>query len=63
MPEINIAFSGVKALIDGLDVNKASGPDNISPKLLKCIPEEVSQCLKRTFEVSLRRSEVPEDWK
>ena len=60
---IDISFSGVKALVDGLDVSKAPGPDNISPKLLKLVPEEASLCLKLIFETSLRRSEVPRDWK
>ena len=63
MPAIDISCSGVKALIDGLDTSKAPGPDDISPKLLKLIPEEASRCLKLIFESSLRKSEVPSDWK
>ena len=62
MPAIDISCSGVKALIDGLDSSKAPGPDDISPKLLKLIPEEASRCLKLIFESSLRKSEVPSDW-
>ena len=63
MPAIAISCSGVKALIDGLDSSKAPGPDHISPKLLKLIPEEASRCLKIIFESSLRKSEVLSDWK
>ena len=63
MPKIDISSSGIQALIDGLDSSKAPGPDNISPKLLKLIPEEASRCLKLIFETSLRKSEVPQDWK
>ena len=63
MQAIDISCSGVKALIDGLDASKAPGPDHISPKLLKLIPEEASRCLKLIFESSLRKSEVPRDWK
>ena len=63
MPKIDISSSGIQALIDGLDSNKAPGPDNISPRLLKLIPEEASRCLKIIFETSLRKSEVPQDWK
>ena len=63
MPKIEISSSGIKALIDGLDASKAPGPDNISPRLLKLIPDEASRCLKLIFETSLRKSEVPHDWK
>ena len=62
-PKIEISSSGIKALIDGLDASKAPGPDNISPRLLKLIPDEESRCLKLIFETSLRKSEVPHDWK
>ena len=63
MPAMDMSCSGVKALIDGLDSSKAPGPDHIRPKLLKLIPEDTSQCLKLIFESSLRKSEVPKDWK
>ena len=63
MPNIEVSCTGVEALIGGLDDSKATGPDNISGKLLKLDPAEVSPCLTIIFKNSLRNSSVPEDWK
>ena len=35
MPEISITVKGTENLLKSLNTNKASGPDEISPKLLK----------------------------
>jgi hypothetical protein len=53
----------VKKLLKGLNPNKASGPDQISPRLLKELHQEVTPILTHIFQISLKTGIVPEDWK
>ena len=63
MPNIEVTFQGVKKLIDGLDSKKSPGPDNISPGILKLIPNEAAKFLEVIYKNSLATSEMPEDWR
>ena len=45
MPPIIFTQSGIQHLLSALDVNKASGPDRISPYILKYFAEELSPVL------------------
>ena len=63
MPDIDINYQGIKSLIDGLDPSKAPGPDNISPRLLKLIPNESANFLEIIFKCSLSTAEIPDDWR
>ena len=53
----------VKKYLDSLDTNKSTGPDNISPRLLKELRQEILQPLTALFNKSLQLQKVPEDWK
>ena len=53
----------VKQLLLDLDVEKAVGPDNISPRLLRQCADELSCPLATLFNHSLRTSEWPSEWK
>ena len=46
-----------------LDTNKANGPDDISPKLLKKAARPLSKILQYIFNLSLQSSTFPEEWK
>ena len=46
-----------------LNPNKASGPDEISPKLLKELHHEIAPILTKIFKSSLHSGIVPDDWK
>ena len=46
-----------------LDLNKASGPNGISARLLKDTAEQIAPSLTSLFNMSLYQGEVPEDWK
>ena len=46
-----------------LKLNKAPGPDRLSPKLLKEIKMESREPLCSIFNRSLQDSSVPKDWK
>ena len=63
MPNIEVTFNGIKKLIEGLDSKKSPGPDNISPGILKLIPNEAASFLEVIYKNSLATSEIPDDWK
>ena len=42
MPPITITVQGVDKLLTGLNPNKAQGPDEISPRLLKELHTEIA---------------------
>ena len=63
MPEIKVTREGVLKLLRDLKENKASGPDNIPPRVLKVAAEPISSCLQVLFNTSLATGQVPEDWK
>ena len=61
--DINITEPGVRKLLQNLKPNKASGPDNISPLILKTLAPEIAPSLTLIFQKSYETSEVPEDWR
>ena len=63
MPEISITVKGTENLLKSLNPNKASGPDEISPKLLKELYHEIAPILTKIFRSSLHTGIVPDDWK
>ena len=63
MPEITITDKGVEGLLKGLNPNKASGPDEISPRLLKELHAEIAHILTKIYRSSLSTGIVPDDWK
>ena len=63
LPDINITEEGVYKLLNNLHPAKASGPDNISPQILKELAAEISPILCGIFKKSLESGVVPNDWK
>ncbi|MCG8034729.1 MAG: reverse transcriptase family protein [Candidatus Thiodiazotropha taylori] len=63
MPDIEISNSGIETLLKKLNPNKASGPDQISPRLLKELNHELAPILTKIFSCSLETGIVPDDWK
>jgi len=63
MSPINISVQGVDKLLNGLSPNKASGPDEISPRLLKELHTQVAPILTYIYQLSLDTGIVPDDWK
>ena len=62
MPPVNITYNGIVKLLKDLDVKKASGPDNISNKLLKYSSEVLALFLCNIFKQSLDHGVIPEEW-
>ena len=59
MQFIDISIEGVDQFLQGLSRNKASGPDEISPKILKELHHEIAPILTLIFNLSLETGVVP----
>ena len=54
---------GVLKLLQNINENKATGPDNIPGKLLKICSQELHETFTILFQHSLSKGIVPDDWK
>ena len=61
MPEITVTPKGVEGLLKVLNPNKASGQDEISPRLLKELHHEIAPILTKIYKSSLSTGIVPND--
>jgi len=59
MPPITITVQGVDKLLTGLNPQKAQGPDEILPRLLKELHTEIAPILTIIFQRSLDTGIVP----
>ena len=57
-----ISSKGVEKLLSKLNVKKASGPDNISCRILQELSAELAPVLAGIFTQSIESGEVPHDW-
>ena len=53
----------VVKLFKSLKSNKACGPDNIKPKILKTFAHELCEIFKYIFNLSLKSNIIPVTWK
>ena len=63
LEHIVITENEVEDILKTLDISKASGPDSISPRLLKEAAHVLSYPLCRLFNLSLTTGIYPSDWK
>ena len=63
MPDICISEAGVNKLLKGLNPHKASGPDSITPRILKELADDISPILTLIFKQSYDTGELPLIWK
>uniref|UniRef100_A0A8C0JDI9 Uncharacterized protein n=1 Tax=Chelonoidis abingdonii TaxID=106734 RepID=A0A8C0JDI9_CHEAB len=61
--ESKIGKEQVKNYLDKLDVFKSPGADEMHPRILKELTEEISEPLAIIFEKSWKTGDIPEDWK
>ena len=52
----------MEKFLAGLNVKKASGPDNIPCKILKELAAELAPILTTIFQQSLETGQIPLDW-
>ena len=57
-----ISSKGVEKLLSKLNLKKASGPDNISCRILRELSAELAPVLSGIFTQSIESGEVPHDW-
>ena len=62
MPDITITTQGVLNLLLGIDVNKAVGPDNLSPRVLNELSETLAEAITTIYQKSIEQETVPNDW-
>jgi len=60
---IHVTAYDVKKKIRKLRPHKAAGPDEIGPRLLQELVDEISNPLAMIFRTSLGSGDVPEDWR
>jgi len=60
--DINFSDCDVLYLLTNLDVSKASGIDNFSPKIFKYCALSILQVICYLFHISLICSTIPQDW-
>jgi hypothetical protein len=63
LEHIEITEQDVEDVISGINTNKAYGPDNISPKLVKEAGPSIIKVLTRIFNKSLQLAKFPAIWK
>ena len=63
MPPIHISSLGVLKLLQQLNPTKASGPDNLSPRVLRELSQQIAELLTIIFQRSLNEGVLPDDWR
>ena len=63
LTEIEFGHGEVMKLMEGLDVNKAPGPDGVSNWILKECKDQLADKIYRLVSSSLEQGKVPRDWK
>ena len=58
-----ISIEGVDKLLQVLSPNKASGPDEFSPKILKELHHDIAPILTLIFNLSLETGVIPLGWR
>jgi hypothetical protein len=61
--DITITQEWVHKLLCHLNPHKATGPDQISPRLLKETAKQISPALTLVYQASINQGKVPEEWK
>ena len=63
LSHIDVSETEVEDLVKNIDQNKASGPDGISPRILKEAGLSIVPSLTRLIKLSLQQCKVPMLWK
>ena len=63
MPDIEVNENGVLTQLEKLNVNKSTGPDGLSPQLLKTLARVITPNLTKIYKQSLHSGKNPLDWR
>ena len=61
--ELSCSVADVYKVLSSIEVNKANGPDAISPRILKECAAELAPSVTQLFNFSLDRGKLPSVWK
>ena len=61
--QIDLSEREMEKYMAKLKINKASGPDKVTPKFLKVAGEAVIASLASIYRISVTRNSVPAKWK
>ena len=61
--DITITREGIQKLLCHFNPHKATGPDQVSPRLLKETAKQIFPALTLVFQASINQGKVPEEWK
>ena len=61
--DLDITENGVRKLLKGLKPSKAPGPDNITPRILKELQDDIAPILTEIFDHSYQTGEIPSIWR
>ena len=62
MPELQVSTAGIDKLLKNLHPDKAAGPDQIPPIVLKELHEQVSPIIQVLFQISYETGTLPKEW-
>jgi hypothetical protein len=62
-PSLTITTPGIQKLLNNINPHKASGPDNISGRILKEPQHFTASILTIIFQTSLQIGCIPSNWK
>ena len=62
MDSIVVSTEGVINLLKGLNLSKALGPDELHPRVLKELANELDPVFAHLFQQSLDMGEIPKEW-
>ena len=63
MPAVSFTVEQVRNKLKNLNCNKSFGPDEVHPRILQELAEEISELLCEIFNRSLTEGVLPADWK
>ena len=61
--DVYLSVEGVEEVLQGLNPNKAAGPDGVESRILKECSKELAPLLYKIYRKSLDKGEVPQLWK
>ena len=63
MSDLNISRDTVQDKLSNLRIDKSPGPDNIHPRVLKELQDQLSVPTAKLYNVSLQTGKLPEEWR
>ena len=63
LADVRVTPKAVQDKLNKLNPNKAQGPDQVPPRVLKEVSKQLATPLSILFNKSLESGSIPEDWK